>query len=207
MGGRVLKAKGGDEGCSDILELVKHASFSDMPLEGANDVVEAFNLDSTNIVAKFLKQGDDTQLFTGPVRGIFGYMFPEYVASGNTTDADVFIFGVVICSRMVTDDANKYVTLLCIEKADCNRRVWTCTRELRERIANGDSRVVLSTADNSIALSAKHKPMVEDNNGADGSLWDAVKEFDPLLNVTTPHLVSDALDYFLGLHTLLGRSS
>lgn len=59
-------------------------------------------------LAEFVTRGDETHHTSGTVRGIFGYMSPEYIASGwATTDADVFSFGVVVlevvCGRMAVD--------------------------------------------------------------------------------------------------------
>uniref|UniRef100_A0A0C9S625 TSA: Wollemia nobilis Ref_Wollemi_Transcript_12106_2822 transcribed RNA sequence n=1 Tax=Wollemia nobilis TaxID=56998 RepID=A0A0C9S625_9CONI len=58
-------------------------------------------------LAEFVSHGDEHH-GSGSVRGIFGYMSPEYVESGRaTTDADVFSFGVVVlevvCGRMAVD--------------------------------------------------------------------------------------------------------
>lgn len=59
-------------------------------------------------LAEFVAHGDNDHHAPGAVRGIFGYMSPEYVASGRaTTAADVFSFGVVVlevvCGRMAVD--------------------------------------------------------------------------------------------------------
>eukprot|EP01018_Ginkgo_biloba_P025744 Gb_32233 [translate_table: standard] len=67
-------------------------------------------------LAEFVTHGDTTHS-SGTVRGIFGYMSPEYVASGRATaEADVFSFGVVVlevvCGRMAVDFRCSDVLLL-----------------------------------------------------------------------------------------------
>lgn len=70
-------------------------------------------------LAEFVAHGDNDHHATGAVRGIFGYMSPEYVASGRaTTEADVFSFGVVVLEvvsgRMAVDF--RFPSVLLVDK-------------------------------------------------------------------------------------------